>query len=136
MKENIRLIIDKKIPQKQYVNNNNNTLEEKHKNFGKVPEYIKKFEQELENQRQEKIRKKMEMKYPKGTRLLSEAERIETLNSLKKAQIENSLILEKMPITNRTFKLQQKRDELMRKLEEIDKAIEMFSKKQVFVKKQ
>ena len=76
------------------------------------------------------------MKYPKGTRLLSEAERIETLNSLKKAQIENSLILEKMPITNRTFKLQQKRDELMRKLEEIDKAIEMFSKKQVFVKKQ
>ena len=136
VKENIRLIIDKKIPQKQYVNNNNNTLEEKHKNFGKVPEYIKKFEQELENQRQEKIRKKMEMKYPKGTRLLSEAERIETLNSLKKAQIENSLILEKMPITNRTFKLQQKRDELMRKLEEIDKAIEMFSKKQVFVKKQ
>ena len=135
VKENIRLIIDKKIPQKQYVNNNN-TLEEKHKNFGKVPEYIKKFEQELENQRQEKIRKKMEMKYPKGTRLLSEAERIETLNSLKKAQIENSLILEKMPITNRTFKLQQKRDELMRKLEEIDKAIEMFSKKQVFVKKQ
>ena len=132
MKENIRLIIDKKIPQKQYVNNNNNTLEEKHKNFGKVPEYIKKFEQERENERQEKIRKKMEMKYPKGTRLLSEEERIKTLKSLKQAQLENSLLLEKMPITNRTFKLQQKKDELIRKLNEIDKAIEMFSKKQVF----
>ena len=116
--------------------NNNYTLEEKHKNFGKVPEYIKKFEQEREYERQEKIRKQMEMKYPKGTRLLSEEERIKTLKSLKQAQIENSLLLEKMPITNRTFKLQQKKDELIRKLNEIDKAIEMFSKKQVFVKKQ
>ena len=97
---------------------------------------IKKFEQEREHERQEKIRKQMEMKYPKGTRLLSEEERIKTLQSLKQAQIENSLLLEKMPITNRTFKLQQKKDELIRKLNEIDKAIEMFSKKQVFVKKQ
>ena len=138
VKENIKLITDNKVPQKKYVNyfnNINNTSEEKHKNFGKVPKYIKKFEQEREHERQEKIRKQMELKYPKGTRLLSEEERIQTLNSLKKAQIENSLILEKMPITNRTFKLQQKREELMRKLSEIDKAIEMFSKKQVFVKK-
>ena len=137
VKENIKLIVDNKIPQKKYVNNyNNSTLEEKHKNFGKVPEYIKKFEQEREIERQEKIRKQMEMKYPKGTRLLSEEERIKTLKSLKQAQLENSLLLEKMPITNRTFKLQQKKDELIRKLNEIDKAIEMFSKKQVFVKKQ
>ena len=46
----------------------------------------------------------MEMKYSKGTRLLNEAERIEILNSLKKAQIENSLILEKIPIANSSFK--------------------------------
>ena len=46
------------------------------------------------------------MKYPKGTRLLSEEERVKTLNSLIKAQYENSLLLEKMPITNRTMKLQ------------------------------
>lgn len=136
VKENIKLIVDNKIPVKKYVNNANNNIEEKHKNFGKVPEYIKKFEQERENERQEKIRKKMEMKYPKGTRLLSDEERIKTLNSLKQAQIENSLLLERMPITNRTYKLQQKKEELMRKLNEIDKAIEMFSKKQVFVKKQ
>ena len=138
VKENIKLIVDNKIPQKKYVNNYNNNyiLEEKHKNFGKVPQYIKRFEQEREQERQEKIRKQMEMKYPKGTRLLSEEERIKTLKSLKQAQIENSLLLEKMPITNRTFKLQQKKDELIRKLNEIDKAIEMFSKKQVFVKKQ
>ena len=136
VKENIKLIVDNKIPQKKYVNNNNIIYGEKHKNFGKVPEYIKKYEQEREKEKQEQMRRRMELKYPKGTRLLSEEERIKTLNSLKQAQIENSLILEKMPITNRTFKLQQKKDELIRKLNEIDKAIEMFSKKQVFVKKQ
>ena len=136
VKENIKLIVDNKIPQKKYVNNNNIIYEEKHKNFGKVPEYIKKYEQERENERQEKIRRKLEMKYPKGTRLLSEEERVKTLNSLIKAQYENSLLLEKMPITNRTMKLQQKKEELVKKLNEIDKAIQMFSKKQVFVKKQ
>ena len=136
VRENIRLIVDNKIPTKKYTNiPNNKKLEEKHKNFGKVPEYIKKFEQEREKEKQEQMRRKLEKKYPKGTRLLSDEERIKTLNSLKQAQIENSLILEKMPITNRTFKLQQKKDELIRKLNEIDKAIEMFSKKQVFVKK-
>ena len=129
VRENIRLIVDNKIPTKKYTNiPNNKKLEEKH-------EYIKKFEQEREKEKQEQMRRKLEKKYPKGTRLLSDEERIKTLNSLKQAQIENSLILEKMPITNRTFKLQQKKDELIRKLNEIDKAIEMFSKKQVFVKK-
>ena len=137
VRENIRLIVDNKIPSKKYPNlPANKKIDEKHKNFGKVPEYIKKYEQEREKEKQEQMRRKMELKYPKGTRLLSEEERIKTLNSLKQAQIENSLILEKMPITNRTYKLQQKKDELIRKLNEIDKAIEMFSKKQVFVKKQ
>jgi uncharacterized protein YeaC (DUF1315 family) len=136
VKENIRLIVENKIPTKKYASNVNSNTEEKHKNFGKVPEYIKKYEQERENERQEKIRKQMEMKYPKGTRLLSDEERVKTLNALIKAQQENSLQLEKMPITNRTFKLQQRKEELIRTLNEIDKAIEMFSKKQVFVKKQ
>ena len=116
VKENIKLIVDNKIPVKKYVNNVNNNLEEKHKNFGKVPEYIKKYEQERENERQEKIRRKLEMKYPKGTRLLSEEERVKTLNSLIKAQYENSLLLEKMPITNRTMKLQQKKRRTCQKI--------------------
>ena len=40
VRENIRLIVDNKIPTKKYTNiPNNKKLEEKHKNFGKVPEY-------------------------------------------------------------------------------------------------
>ena len=134
VKENIQLIVNNKIPQKKYINNND-IPEGKHKNYGKVPEYIKKFEMEREYERQEKIRKKEEMSYPKGTRLLSEDERIKTLNSLLKSKQELNLILQKMPITNRSFGIQKKKEEIFKKLDEIDKSIEIFSKKKVFVKK-
>ena len=134
VKENIQLISDNKIPQKKYVDNSE-LPENKHKDYGKVPEYIKRFEMERELERQEKIRRKEEMKYPKGTKLLSDDERIKTLNSLLKTQKELSLMLEKMPITNRSVNIQKKKEEIVKKLTEIDKAIEMFSKKKVFVKK-
>jgi hypothetical protein len=39
-----------------------------------------------------------------------------------------------MPITTRTKAVQYKKEELEHKMDEIDRAIEMFSKKQVFVK--
>ena len=122
------------MPQNKYIHNNDIPIN-KHKNFGKVPEYIKRFEMERELERQEKIRKKEEMKYPKGTKLLSNDERVKTLNSLIKTQQELSLLLEKMPITNRSVGILKKKEELVKKLNEIDKAIEMFSKKKVFIKK-
>ena len=43
-------------------------------------------------------------------------------------------LLEKMPITTRTLSIQNKKEELIKKLEEVEKAIDMFSKKQVFIK--
>ena len=134
VKENIQLVTDNKIPRKVY-EDNSALPENKHKNFGKVPEYIKRYEMERELKEQEMLKKKEEMKYPKGTRLLSEEERVETLNSLIKAQQEMTQILEKMPITNRTLSIQRRKEEFMKKLTEIDKAIDMFSKKRVFVKK-
>jgi hypothetical protein len=39
-----------------------------------------------------------------------------------------------MPITNRTKAIQSKKEELEHKMDEIEKAIEMFSRKQVFIK--
>ena len=134
VKENIQLIVDKKIPQKKYINQEDIKVN-KHKNYGKVPDYIKKYEMEREIERERQIRIKEEMKYPKGTKLLSEEERVKTLKSLIASQQEISLLLEKMPITNRTIIIQKRKDELIKKLTEIDKAIELFSKKKVFVRK-
>ena len=59
-----------------------------------------------------------------------------TLNGLLNSKKELTNLLEKMPITTRTIAVQHKKDELIKKLDEIEKAIEMFSKKQVFIKVQ
>lgn len=78
--------------------------------------------------------KQEESKYPKGTRLLSEEERISTLESLnlKKKKLEEELF--KMPITMKTMSLQNRKAELEKQLDEVDAAINQFSKKKVFIK--
>ena len=134
IKENIQLIINNKIPQKKYVQKSE-IPEQKHKNFGKVPGYIKKYEKERELEKQEKLRRLEEKKYPKGTKLLSEEERVKTLNALIKSQQEMNEQYQKMPISNKSYNIQKRKEELIKKLNEIDRAIEMFSRKKVFIKK-
>jgi hypothetical protein len=75
-----------------------------------------------------------ESKYPKGTRLLSEDERVGTLSSLTDTRKELMNMLEKMPITMKTMSMQKKKEELEKKMGEIEEAIKTFSKKQVFIK--
>ena len=106
----------------------------KHKDYGKVPDYIKKYELEREMKKEEIKKQEAASKYPKGTKLLSEEERITTLNGLINSKKEMTNLLEKLPITTRTLSMQNKKDELIRKIEEVEKAIDMFSKKQVFIK--
>ena len=83
-----------------------------------------------------KKRKKLaeEQKYPKGTRLLSEDERVQTLSSLENTRKELVNMLEKFPITMKTMSIQNKKAEMEKKLTEIEEAIKTFSKKQVFIK--
>ena len=51
-------------------------------------------------------------KYPKGTKLLSEEERIGTLNGLIENKKEIMNQLEKMPITTRTNAIRMRKEEL------------------------
>lgn len=106
----------------------------KHKNYGKIPFYIKKYEMESKLKKEDIKRKEEEAKYPKGTKLLSDDERTATLEGLLTNKKEISNLLEKMPITNRTISTMKKKEELIKKLEEIETAIQMFSKKRVFIK--
>ena len=131
IKENRKIVNDNKIPLKHKNNEEINNL--KHKNYGKVPNYIKRYEIERELKKEEIKRQKELKKIPKGMKLLSEEERLSTLNGLilNKKELINQL--EKMPITTRTLAVQNKKEELSQKLDEIEKAIEMFSKKQVFI---
>ena len=132
IRENRQLVSENKVPTKTKLIEEKNDA--KHKDYGKVPEYIKKYELEREIRKEEIKKQEEAAKYPKGTKLLTEEERVETLNGLMNSKKELINILEKLPITTRTLAMQNKKDELIKKIEEVEKAIEMFSKKQVFIK--
>ncbi len=134
IRENRQLVIDNTIPLKHKINEEPIVNNNKHKDYGKVPNYIKKYELEREIKKEEIKRQEEAAKYPKGTKLLSEEERLSTLNGLIENKKEITNQLEKMPITTRTNSIRIRKEELYKKLEEIEKAIDMFSRKQVFVK--
>ena len=116
---------------KEYNNKKENPY---HKEYGKTPKYIQ--EMRLENEKKiemEKLRKET-AKYPKGTRLLSEEERLFTLEKLKQSRDDINKVIEKLPITSDTQAFRNKKEELFKKLDEMENAIDTFSKKKVFVK--
>ena len=125
----------------QNANNNNNKLKKNnskekafHKEYGKTPKYLQNMKLEAEKKKEiEKLRKETS-KYPKGTRLLSEEERLFTLEKLKQSKNDINQIIEKLPITCDSQAFRNKKEELFKKLDEIENAIETFSKKKVFVK--
>ena len=67
-------------------------------------------------------------------KLLSEQERVSTLEHLKLTKEEIETILDKLPISMKTMALQNKKTELERKLVDIEKAISTFSRKEVYIK--
>ena len=116
---------------KEYINKKENPY---HKEYGKTPKYIENMRLENEKKKEMDKIKKETAKYPKGTRLLSEEERVLTLEKLKQSKDDINKVIEKLPITCDTQAFRNKKDELFKKLDEIEKAIETFSKKKVFVK--
>ena len=116
------------------IKKNNSREKAYHKEFGKTPKYLQNMKIEAEKKKEiEKLRKETS-KYPKGTRLLSEEERLFTLEKLKQSKNDINQIIEKLPITCDSQAFRNKREELFKKLDEIENSIETFSKKKVFVK--
>ena len=74
-----------------------------------------------------------ESKIPAGTRLMSEEERLSTLQDLQVTKKELTNMLERMPIANRTQAADRRKKELEEKLMRIERAIETFSKKVVYI---
>ena len=72
-------------------------------------------------------------KHPPGTRLMPEEERLETLKDLKESRKEVNIALEKMPVVSRTIAGERLKKEMEDKLVRIDRAIETFEKKIVYV---
>ena len=71
---------------------------------------------------------------PAGTKVLSDQERIRTLDELERNKKAVTTLLMQLPISMRTENLKQQKRELEAKLIEIEKAIETFSRRVVYVK--
>ncbi|EFC43675.1 predicted protein [Naegleria gruberi] len=107
---------------------------EKPEDFGRVPQYIKDrkaIKHEKEQKEKEEQKKKDEC--PPGMRLVSEEDRLETLTELEKSKREVQGAINKLPMLCDTQFLQQKKNNMERKLQEIDEAIKIFSRKKVYI---
>lgn len=104
-----------------------------YRNKGKIPQYLLDRKEEWKQVEVEKQRKEDLKKIPPGTKLLPEGERLATLDQLRmtKQEIENTL--ESLPISMRTMALRNKKLDLEAKLKEVEAAILLFSKENVFV---
>ena len=135
LEENKKKISNGEIKKKTGVNTFNKSYENPyHKEYGKTPQYLKNMKIEAQKKKKIDELKKEQEKYPKGTRLLSEDERIFTLNKLLESKKEIENLVAKLPITMNSQSAKNKQDELYKKLDEIDNAIATFSRKKVFVK--
>jgi len=72
-------------------------------------------------------------KHPPGTRLMPDNERLETLRDLKESIVETNRQLETMPVAARSQKIEKHKKELEEKLARLERAVETFSKEQVYV---
>ena len=106
---------------------------QKHRNYGNVPGYIKKFNKQRDDMVVQKMIEEERKKMPPGTRLMPEEERIKTLEELKDSRKEINNALERLPVVSKTLAMEKHKRELEDKLIRIDRAIETFSKKTVYV---
>ena len=94
---------------------------------------LNKMKEEAAKKAEEEEKAKKQKMAPPGTRLLCEEERVETLNNLKKSKVEITSTLQHMPISLKTLAIKQRKEELEKQLSEIEKAIDTFSKKEVYI---
>jgi hypothetical protein len=103
------------------------------KNFGKVPTYLNRYKEQREEEIKIKAQEEERAKHPPGTRLMPEDERLATLNDLKEAKDETNRALERLPVVAHSTKMERHKKELEDKLMRLEKAIDTFSKKTVYV---
>ena len=105
-----------------------------HREYGHVPKYLKEMKIRAKLMKEIEKKKEEEKSYPKGTKLLSEEERVFTLQKLQenKKELENQVT--KLPIASDSILAKNKQQKLFKELDEIEQAIATFSKNKVFVK--
>ena len=76
---------------------------QQHKNYGRVPKYINKYNQQREEKEIQQMIELEKAKIPAGTRLMDEQERQDTLKDLYDSKKEINSALEKLPVISKTI---------------------------------
>lgn len=102
--------------------------------YGQVPAYLveRKFQMAKEMRAREEAREAARV--PAGMRLMPESERQETLALLERNRGEVEAALAAMPIIVETHTLRRRKDDLERRLAEIEEATRVFSRREVLVR--
>merc|ERR1711937_250011 len=103
------------------------------RNFGKVPTYLKGIKSELEEKKREEEIKNQKEDIPPGYRMLPESERVEMLAALKEKLTEADDKYKKLPLRVDTDRAKKAQADLEKKIDELEKAVAMFSKPKVLL---
>jgi len=103
------------------------------RNFGKVPTYLKGIKSELEEKKREEELKNQKEDIPPGYRMLPESERVEMLAALKEKLTEADDKYKKLPLRVDTDRAKKAQADLEKKIDELEKAVAMFSKPKVLL---
>jgi hypothetical protein len=103
------------------------------RNFGKVPTYLKGIKSDLEEKKREEELRNQKEDIPPGYRMLPEAERQEMLAALKEKLEEAEDKYKKLPLRVDTERAKKAQADLEKKLDELEKAVGMFSKPKVLL---
>lgn len=101
--------------------------------YGEVPSYLKKRKEKWAEEEELKREAKRKRRMPQGMVVMPELERLNTLETLNKKKNELEVNLRKMPVICDTVGLRRKRKEMEDKIDEIENALKIFSKKKVFI---
>jgi len=103
------------------------------KDYGKIPSYITQRKIEWAEKREQQRIEAERTKIPPGMKLMDEDERVLTLEALTDNARKLEDALGKMSITSDTLKSRQRDADLREKLNEVEAALKIFSKKHVFI---
>jgi len=103
------------------------------KNFGKVPTYLKGIKNELEEKKRDEELRNQKEDIPPGYRMLPESERQDMLAALKEKKDEAEDKYKKLPLRVDTDRAKKAQADLEKKIDELEKAVVMFSKPKVLL---
>lgn len=101
---------------------------------GQVPKYLKERQIQWEKEEKERLANLPDPSVPEGHRVLAQNERLETLALLKENEASLLQHIQKLSLSNDSLRAQRRRQELEKKIAEVDEAIKIFSRPKVFVK--